>query len=714
MAEREVRIKIGAAVDRDLTNVFPSLETAARRARKTIKTEMDGAFGDVSKGSKVKIKEVEKQFDELAAWAMGTSKKIENPLLRVVKEISKESRANLGDARMQFALLGREATQQLGNMERAARRAAAEQHNFGSALRKALDSQSKISAGGLYGAARPFGRAALRMGRFALSEARQLGGALARGMGVQTDLTSMFQQGVGLESSATFLSNMSYQPGAQGAAGRRIAPSDIVRDVRKVSDETAMDPTKVLEGLRDYVGRTGDLETGRHILKSSAVVSRATGAELEDVMGAAGDISLGLGTNFKGDRAKATERILRGVAGQGKMGAMEMRSFSKQMAKIAAQAGQFGSNRTEDTITTLAALAQESRQQGGSGTAAQSATAVSQFVNSLSKGKTINSFKKFGINLRDKQGVLEKPEDIIVQALQAAGSSQHGGMAKFSANMATLVSENRARTVTKGYEKIYQETFNATSGDEKTKQAAATKAVIEELNRLRGAAMSLEETNESYRASMQTTEAKVQVFNNKMAETADKLRIALMPAVEALAPKLISAATAAATFIDKLTGNAGAEKTATEAEQNLAMRSARTRRLLHGKPTDAQLSGLGTDVEGMEAEVAVIQQDVNRRKAAIAERQNVKRAPWWMGVGAQISGEIFDRVSGNKEQREAAVAGDQQRVKYQEQQLKETNDTLREIHKRFDSVLKVQVVGGTGQPPAAADNPLVRTGPPQH
>lgn len=732
MADKSIRIQIGASIDRDLTTVFPSLEAAAKRARATIATEMAAGFDAVGKASKAKmVSAVEKDFAELKKWATGTAVDVKTPLVRAVESIAKESRANLGEAKGQFALLGREATTQLSAIERAARRAATEQGNFGSALRKTLDAQTKISSGinwnkgfgapGLAGAAGMMGRGALRAGRFALSQARAIGMDVARGLGIQTDLTGLMQQGIELESGATFLSNMAYQPGAAGAAGRRQSPQEIVRDVRRVANETAYDPTQILEGLRDFVGRTGDLETGRRIMKSSAVVARATGASTEDVFGAAGDISLGLGANFKGDRAKATEALLRGVAGQGKMGAMEMRSFAAQMAKIASQAGQFGAGNVEQTITTLSALAQESRQQGGSATASQAANSVKTFVASLSKGKTINAYKGFGINLRDKEGNLQKPEDIIVEALQAAGSSRFGGMAKFSQNMGKMVSEARARTLTAGFEKVYQETFSATQGTEQQKQAAATKAVVEELNRLRGAAMSLEETNESYRASMQTTQAKVQVFNNKIAETSDQLRSALLPAVEALAPKMIAAASAAAAWVDKLLGNKGAETTATEAETNLAMRDARLKRLLHAKnPSKVELGGLNVDLEATAAEQGVIQKDIARRKQLVAERENVSyrgtSALTKYNLGGIVGAYAADVFSGSKEQRDVAVQEDKRRIRDQETQMKQTNDLLRDIHRRFDGVLKVQMVGGDGQPgpggrPKAPDNPAVRTGP---
>lgn len=714
---KEIRIKIGASVDRDLATVFPSLEAAAKKARATIQAEMNAAFAATGTAAKGKLSAPTiKEFRDVEKAAKSAGEGIKTPLIRAVDSISKESRTSFGDMRKQFATLASDAEREMAKVERATRRAAAEQTNFGTALRRSLDAQTRISRGGLIGsgymsgsAAGAVGRPLLRAGRAALGAARTIGMDLARGAGVQTDLSAMFGQGVQLESAATTLSNQSYMPGAQGAAGRRVDPGELVRQVRGVSNETAFDPTKAMEGLQAFVAKTGDLETGRKILKDMAVLSRATGANLEDVVDAAGDVANQLGdVDNKGD---VLNKTMRAIAGQGKLGAVEMKDFASQMAKVAAAASKFG-GKPEDNIVLMGALAQEARQRGGAASATQSATAVQSFVAQFSKGKRLEALDKFGVKYQDANGQLTNAQGIITSALQAAGASSHGGMTHFRKNVASMFADQQAQRVVMGFGSVYQRAYAGAQGSEADRTAVATKAVTDEFQRLIGASMSLSETNESFQKSMNTTEAKVQVFNNKMSETADQLRASMLPALEAVTPALISMATSAANWVDHLFGNRGAEASATAAETNLAMRDARLGRALRGQgPLE------NGDVTDAEQDVSTIQKDIERRKQQIAKREafsksNSKGGPWWLtGLGGFVGAEAFDRLSGSKEDRSVAVQEDKRRIKDQESQVKQTNDMLRQIHQRFDGVLKVQVVNGAGTTPKAPDHPGVRTGP---
>ena len=64
-----------------------------------------------------------------------------------------------------------------------------------------------------------------------------------------------------------------------------------MREARQVANETGFGANQLMEGLQKFVGKTGDLETGRQVMRDLAKLSKATGTNLEDMVDAAGDVS---------------------------------------------------------------------------------------------------------------------------------------------------------------------------------------------------------------------------------------------------------------------------------------------------------------------------------------------------------------------------------------------------------------------------------------
>jgi len=141
----------------------------------------------------------------------------------------------------------------------------------------------------------------------------------------------------------------------------------------QVGGETGTDANAALEGLSKFVGKTGDLKLGRELMKDLAVYAKATGTELDDMTDAAADVATALPE--AADKNKQVLAVMRAIAGQGKLGAVEVKDLASQMAKLAANAGQFEGS-AADNIITLGAMAQESRQRGGSASASQATQSV--------------------------------------------------------------------------------------------------------------------------------------------------------------------------------------------------------------------------------------------------------------------------------------------------------------------------------------------------
>lgn len=260
-------------------------------------------------------------------------------------------------------------------------------------------------------------------GRGFRSGVSTVGGVASRAAGVVMGLGGGFSLGDSIERStrisgtAADIANSGFIPGGQNAANRtKRSTGEIVGAARGAAVQYGLSTESVLGGLQEFVGKSGDLDTGLKTMGQLAELSRATGASFTDVAGAAGDLMSQLGD--MPNKSEAVMTIMRGIAAQGKLGAVEMRDLASQMAKLAASAGQFGGNAV-DNILKMGMLAQEARAGGGAASATMAATSVTGFVNTLKTPARISEFKAAGVNLRDDKNLLRDPQEIIIESLKA-------------------------------------------------------------------------------------------------------------------------------------------------------------------------------------------------------------------------------------------------------------------------------------------------------
>jgi hypothetical protein len=488
--------------------------------------------------------------------AEGEAKAKVTAMVRADREVERAMRAGAREA----ARISRDRSREVERTEREANQRAmswvrrterAQAQSVHDANRRSAVWDQRIGAAAGAGV-RAGASTAVRVGRRVL-------GDMVSGMSIDTDFSSGIRQGVHLESAAVALSNSAYQPNAEGkpsefdrAMGRdarkRVDPSQLVKEVRDVANFAAFDPTKAMAGLQAFVAKTGDLGTARDIFKDLAKYSKASGTDLEDMVDAAGDVSNALGdVDNKGEKIK---QVMRMIAGQGKLGAVEIKDLSSQMAKLAAQAPQFEGD-AGNNIAVMGMLAQEARQRGGAVSAQGAATAVTSFAGTFGKNARYRNMMAVGIDPYSKteKGKLRDPREIIVEALQKTGGDP--------VKMGKLFADVQAQRVTKGFGNIYRDAYlNAGKGgaSEEQKVAAATKAVRDEMDRLMKAEMDAAEISESFAKAMGTSESKVQLFNNKLAESGDEMRKALLPAVEQLAPRVVDLAKSFTDAVGAFTG----------------------------------------------------------------------------------------------------------------------------------------------------------------
>ena len=355
----------------------------------------------------------------------------------------------------------------------------------------------------------------------AISSAVGLAESLAQGMGVDLSIASHMANAQATQQRVADIVNAGYIPGAAGAQGAKQDAGAVFRDINAAGDAAAFSHGDVAEGLQKFVGLTGDLETGRKTLLETAKLARATGSEFGVMAEASAEVANHLG-NIP-NKAEAVSSVMRVIAGQGKMGALEIKDFARQMAKIAASAPRFEGD-VSKTMGDLALIAQESKMSGGSASASQAATSVLAFARDFSKKATFKNWSAAGINPYTDGGhtKLRSPEELILEAIHSTKGDQK--------KLAQLFPSAMAVRAVNPFANIYSETKG--SDDDKMRAVAA------EFDRMRKAAMSATEVQRAFAAAMEAGQSKVQLANNKLDELAQELTAALLPAIAELAPAI--------------------------------------------------------------------------------------------------------------------------------------------------------------------------------
>lgn len=533
-----LRIKVGASVDRSLTTAYQPLVEAARKARvaiegelnrttatrarsaKTAQTAEEKAAAAGAKAAEKAANATAKAAEKAAREEVRSREKAERQKQRAVEDT--ERKANLALARQQKA------------EERAAQQRVEQMRRFESKMNPATRGGA-IDTGAIRGMVGDrVASGAFAAARWGAGAAASIAGSAFRGTGINLNMDQHMSGAVDLEKRSVDLSNAGYMPGAVGVAGRRQDPRQLAQQARDVANYAGMDSGNVMEGLQAFTAKTGDLETGRAVLKDMAMLSRATGTSMEDMVSAAGDVSNGLGdTDHKAEKIAT---VMRAIAAQGKVGAVEIKDLAVQMAKVQAAAGKFTGG-GEKNIAEMNAMVQMARARGGAASATQAATGVLSFTNTFSKAARRKEFRKQGIELEGQDGRLRGAKDILMESLQKTGGDTE--------KMGKLFADAGARRSVAGFEAIYKENGGGDAG---------LRAVSQKFDELADATMNSKEVTDSFARSMNTTEAQAQLFNNQLGVVAGEMQSALLPALKELAPVAVSAAKEFSGFIETITG----------------------------------------------------------------------------------------------------------------------------------------------------------------
>ena len=702
-----LRIKVGASLDPGALKVFEPLEKAGERARANIARTLNAASASGAAATRPISSSWNKLEKELEADAKKIQKTQERAFKQAESEFQKSERAKTRAAeteakrresivRTSSEMAGRYAAQQANKEIREAKRAA-------DAASKIKPWYARDLIGGSGGAIGIGKRAGIRVNRgaaalygyggAAVSGALGIGSDIIQGLGVDTSFASMVGKSQEQQGLATKISNAGYVPGTQLQD-----PRDILRSARAVGNETGTDTTEVLSGLRAFVGKTGDLKTGQDILGDMARLSRATGTNLEDMANAAAEVTNNIGD--VPDKANVVNTVMKQIAGQGKLGAVEIRDLATQMAKLAVNARKFEGG-TAANIAELGIIAQEAKLSGGATSATQAGTTVASFAGDVTKRTTLKHWAAAGLSpFADKaQTQIRSPEELILEAVKYS----KGNIPKLN----DLFPNKMSGRAVQGFAGIYS---NA-QGGEVEKLAAVTA----EFDRLRQAQLDDAEVSRAFAASMKTSEAQVTVFNNHMTEVSESLAGAIIPAFEGLAPKIVDTATSFANMIANWTGQN--RQNAVDALDALPVGTADKDRALLNRtsqvgaswdPATGVAGGHRTTVYSAE-ELEVIKQHGVKRGAAMAslqtqigvegEKANDFDTAARLAVLPSQRKELSDKAQGYREQ----AAQDSLKLAAMTVEQGQTNDILRTVYTAVQQG-SADIVAALKQAPAGGGN----------
>lgn len=517
MSPPPVRIRVGASLDASVAQTFRTAAQLGAQAETALQRQKKKTTSEAEKEAKQQLRAQQALTRAVEALDRQRSRGL-------FQQFRAQEAAAQRAAKAQESATARAHAAERREIERTSRAAAR-------ALRQEMAERSREAKRAYMGnasAGESFARrTSHRTSRFLMPEA-PIGPMVMRGLrdvsaglGIDFSVQGMVGRNVELERVATDLSNSGYQAGAAGPNGQRVDPRTLMAQARGIGGQFGIDANEVLSGLVQYQKIAGDLDTGRQNLYQMAALAKATGTNLGEMAAATANVSNGLGDIP--NKAAVIDDVMRTIAGQGKLGAVEISDMAVQMARIAAAASNFSGDRSTN-IKQFGALAQIARAEGGAPSAAEAARSMGGFANTLKKGARIKAFAKEGIDVftDDTKTQLKDPIELIKASLLATG----GDLQRMNALFMDVVG---ARTVFG-----LQKTFTGAGGGQ-----TGIEAVDKQIGRMMRAQMSKDEVKESAEKASNTDAARAAKFQNKLDQVSQGVMAKLVPALERAEPAIL-------------------------------------------------------------------------------------------------------------------------------------------------------------------------------
>lgn len=582
----DIRIKVGVALDANVRSVYQPLVLAAQQASQNIMRALNT-------GAKLTVQQQAKTFQEVTPAIAGAYKKAgkaaDDSLKQVTKTAKQQADEMARDVKRAADARVREERAAMREVERDLKthhdRVYREQTRQNEKLIKAAKEAEYMQWLTKDRYARRFGHNVLHNGTSALNHATRFASDVAHGAGVNASVGGMVHDYVRRQEMATALSTEGWI-GAWGhpdtivnGSNVKMDPKAIMSKANDIAEKTGVQggATTIMEGMQQFLMKTGNLREAVDMMEELAVFSKATSTSMDDTLEAVGSLSNALPkTMSESDKMASIKATMRVLGGQGEIGALHVRQLARggNMSKLAGVANQFtlddSTSRTLEgvglkdkaskNIAVLGAMAQMAMRKGGreSSTGTLAANSAKAFIDDLQSKTTAKRWAEaFGADAvyADKGHTqLRDPKALMLAAL----NKTHGAGDKIAALMPNKVSKAFVTAASAYYREgvdAYKAKSPGASAEELNKAGldALNKSFDEFLHVTIDGTQLMDKFNEQ----MKTDASKVAQFNVRLQKLADASAEKLLPALEKLAPSAEKAARMFSTLLVEATEHPG-------------------------------------------------------------------------------------------------------------------------------------------------------------
>lgn len=296
-------------------------------------------------------------------------------------------------------------------------------------------------------------------------------------------------------------------------SGGAISRDQLLNQAQSIALRYGFKTEDALQAADEFGQKSGKYEAIGTVLEDVMKISNATGATPADMAN-----MMGIFQANGGDAAQSTSFALI-AAGMGRKGSIDPRDLAKSGGTISS-----ASNRYQDkdkAFRQLNALTQIAAARGGANGAEEATLSVSRFTSDISKKRDLFKQMTHGVSAYDANNSQMKDP---YENLRNIISATHGDDGK----LAELFDERGIRAV-QGLTSLYREGYNSTKGTESQKNDAGIKKMMEAINEMETATLTMSQVEKESADRMQETD-------KKLAATFEKLRIEVG---DKLAPKFV-------------------------------------------------------------------------------------------------------------------------------------------------------------------------------
>jgi hypothetical protein len=375
------------------------------------------------------------------------------------------------------------------------------------------------------------GRTMGRTGQSLRGGARAVGamgaGLLAIGGGYA--ISSAVGQEKRLLASSAALANQAR--GTVGGQGKSFAQlqGEATRTARVEGLKSGQGPEAVIGGMRQFQAITGRFDIAQQMTGYMTELADATDAGLGDVGRTAGQIFQAIEATGKPaqESMEATMKIMDAMAGQSKIGSIEMNDLAQQMGKLMSATANFKGD-IGDLAADMGAMAQTAIA-GGASSAPEAMTALMRFADDLvQKGAASPAYKKAGIDVFEREMVggkevrtaLKSPVELIKSIV----GGTKGDIAKISSMFGV-----RAKKAVDPFARIYREA-------EAKKAGTGIEAIEKRFKQFRDVSLTAPQRKEAAENRRQQADRQ---FDMAMQKFNDAIGRELLPVITKLVPKFV-------------------------------------------------------------------------------------------------------------------------------------------------------------------------------